>query len=117
MPPSGFGGVGAARVGAVSGPLAGVAAVACAPATSGSASAKPTMSAPMRRACCWSMVSLLLLLLGRCAGLRVVVLELRALAQRLLEGHLVALEAVAGIGLRVFLAGIRLHGVLRHFVA
>src|SRR5689334_12502701 len=54
-PPSGFGGVGAALVGAVTGPLAGVPAGACADAASGSARANPAMSAPRRRARAWSM--------------------------------------------------------------
>src|SRR4051812_33015262 len=47
----------------------------------------------------------------------VLVLELGAIGERRLVFLLVALEAVAGVGLGVFLAGVGLGGVLGYLVA
>src|SRR5258707_159050 len=100
---------GAAFVGAVAGGVGD--AGACASAASGSARAAPSISAPQRRARDCSMDSSFLFL--GVAGADVFVLVVRALRQRLLVFLLVSLEAIAGIGLGVLLAGIGLRRVLR----
>src|ERR1700737_2025599 len=91
-------------------------AFSCAPPASGSASAAPRIIAPMPRA--WILImGLFSCLFFRVAGAEIFVLVVRAFRQGLLVLRLVALEAVAGIGLGVLLAGVGLGRVLGNLVA
>src|SRR6185312_3283163 len=87
----------------------------CAAAANGSTSAAPRINAPRRRAWLRTMVSSSLLF--RVARAQVLVLVVRAIREGLLELLLVPLEAVAGVGLHVLLAGVGLRRVLGNLVA
>src|SRR3954466_10738983 len=104
------------RRSACAGAGCGLCAGACATAANGSASAAPRIRAPRRRTVCSIMSSPRASLLA-ITGAQVLVLVVRALGHGLFVLRLVALEAVAGVSLRVFLARVRLGRVLRNLVA